>query len=74
MPRGRKKTGTLEVQIENSKLRVEALTEKLREEKRKLADLQAKKKIQDQQAILDAFEKSGKSLEDILAELEGDKQ
>lgn len=73
MPRGRKKTGTLEVQIENSKLRVEALTEKLREEKRKLADLQAKKKIQDQQAILDAFEKSGKSLEDILAELEGDK-
>lgn len=70
---GRPKSGTLEDQIINSQNRIEKLTEKLKEEKRKLADLQTRKKMRDQKAIMDAFETSGYTLEEIQEVLEARK-
>lgn len=62
---GRPKGSTLEDQINNCKARIEKLNERLREEKKRLVDLQARKKSKDQQAVLNAFEASGKSIDEI---------
>lgn len=62
---GRPKNSTLEDQINNCKARIEKLNERLREEKKRLVDLQARKKSKDQQAVLNAFEASGKSIDEI---------
>lgn len=62
----RQKARTWDEQIKASKQKIMALSEKLKEEKKHLADLQVQKKLHDQQRILDAFESSGKSLDDIF--------
>lgn len=70
MPRGRQKN--LDAKIAASEEKIEKLTEAfnkakkaLQEEKENLNALKAEQKNKEQQAIIDAFNASGKSIEEI---------
>ena len=72
MPRGRKKTGTIEEQIEVLRNEIEALKAETKKKQDKLKELESKKKAEDNKEIMDAIEKSGKSKEEIIRLLSED--
>ena len=72
MPRGRKKLGTIEEQIEVLRNEIEAMKVETKKKQDKLKELESKKKAEDNKEIMDAIEKSGKSKEEIIRLLSED--
>ena len=66
MPRGRKKLGTVDEQIEVLRNEIEALKAETKKKQDKLKELEKKKKAEDSKEIMDAVVKSGKSKEEII--------
>lgn len=68
MARGRKKK---EVNIDEQIVLVQNditdLTNKIKEKKKELADLEEAKKVQEQKVLIDAISESGKSVDEVLA-------
>ena len=66
MPRGRKKLGTIDEQIESLRNEIEALKAETKKKQDKLKELEKKKETEDNKEIMDAVAKSGKSKDEIL--------
>ena len=66
MPRGRKKLGTVEEQIEVLKNEIEALKAETKKKQDKLKELEKKKEAEDNKEIMEAVARSGKSKDEIL--------
>ncbi|GAA6410310.1 hypothetical protein K040078D81_44270 [Blautia hominis] len=71
MPRGRKKTPnfTLEEQLSDVQAEIDNHTEALRELKAKKKEIQEKMTEKEKEEVYQAFLKSGKSIEDVIATL-----
>ena len=66
MPRGRKKLGTVEEQIEVLKNEIEALKAETKKKQDKLKELEKKMEAEDNKEIMEAVARSGKSKDEIL--------
>ena len=66
MPRGRKKAGTIDEQIEVLRNEIEALKAETKKKQDKLKELEKKKEAEDNKEIMEAVARSGKSKEEIL--------
>lgn len=74
MPRGRKKKPTnIDEQITLIQQSIEQISADLKEKKKQLADLESQKKIKEQNELLEAIAASGKSTEEIISMLSGQK-
>lgn len=68
MARGRKKKEVnIDEQIVLVQNEITDLTNKIKEKKKELADLEEAKKVQEQKVLIDAISESGKSLDEVLA-------
>ena len=72
MPRTRR-TISMEEKIGKAEAEVEKLTERLNKAKENLEALKKKKDDQRKQEVMDAIDESGKSIDEILEFLHGDK-
>lgn len=66
MPRGRKKAGTIDEQIEGLRNEIEALKAETKKKQDKLKELEKEKEAEDNKEIMEAVARSGKSKEEIL--------
>lgn len=68
MARGRKKKEVnIDEQIVLVQNEITDLTNKIKEKKKELADLEEAKKVQEQKVLIDAISESGKSVDEVLA-------
>lgn len=68
MARGRKKKEVnIDEQIVLVQNEITDLTNKIKEKKKELADLEDAKKAQEQKVLIDAISESGKSVDEVLA-------
>ena len=72
MPRGKKKNVSVAEKITSVKAEIENLTAQLKEKKAELKKLEAEQAEEDKAKLLEAFEASGKSLDEVITWLKGE--
>ena len=72
MPRGRKKIAPTADRITAVKAEIETLTAQLKEKKAELKKLEKEQAEEDKAKLLEAFEASGKGIDEVLALLKGE--
>ena len=72
MPRRKKVELTIAQKIEAVKGEIETLSAKLKEKKQELKKLESEQAEENKAGILDAFEASGKSADEVIAWLKGE--
>ena len=72
MPRGRKKIVPISERIAAVKTEIETLTAQLKEKKAELKKLEAEQADEDKAKLLEAFEASGKNVDEVVAWLKGE--
>jgi len=72
MPRGKKKIVSVAERIEAVKAEISSLTTQLKEKKAELKKLESEQAEEDKVKLIEAYEASGKSIEEVISWLKGE--
>ena len=72
MPRGKKKIVNVAERIEAVKAEIATLSAQLKEKKAELKKLEAEQADEDKARLIEAYQASGKTVDDVLAFLKGE--
>ena len=72
MPRGKKKIVPIAEKVAAVKAEIETLTAKLKEKKTELKKLEKEQAEEDKAKLLEAFEASGKGIDEVVTWLKGE--
>ena len=71
MPRGKKKVVSVAERIEAVKAEIESLGAQLKEKKAELKKLEAEQADEDKTKLIEAYQASGKTIDEVIAWLKG---
>ena len=71
MPRGKKKVVSVAERIEAVKAEIDSLTTQLKEKKAELKKLEAEQADEDKAKLIEAYQASGKTIDEVIAWLKG---